>query len=460
MNSWEDGTCLYHHGIKGMKWGVRRFQRKDGSLTPAGRKRYDVPDEINKSTHRQRIEKKYMESKGMTKDEAEQAAAKRIRTEKFLAVAAVTSVAALTATYTHKQYNAEQIISKNTEFQRIMKMDPNSDIIKGNRDYVSFDKRDKAKYKGLLGKSFQDAIDSSRALDEKLGLELDKSIVENVTMKYKNDIKVASPKMSRETFAKLYKDNDEFKKAFDDANGNLARTIGKTGDLGSKVKAKLSKGNVTDLFLKTKAYDAFNVGIADKSKEAEKAHKIFFDEMKKQGVQAIQDINDKKFSGYGAKNPLIIFDGDYNSKRTELGKQEIEKNYKKEMGKLNAKSLGKVGAMYVGAYGGMIGGLSGVNRKTVVANYKKQHPDTKLTNDEIYKKVINEQQKAAREVQSIPTPKPKQTNTQTITLGNQTFKIKGNPNNNKYVKAINDYKKAHPDSKMSDNEIYKMLFEK
>ena len=30
---------LYHHGIKGMRWGIRRYQNKDGSLTPAGKKR-------------------------------------------------------------------------------------------------------------------------------------------------------------------------------------------------------------------------------------------------------------------------------------------------------------------------------------------------------------------------------------------------------------------------------------
>lgn len=31
---------LQHHGVKGMRWGVRRYQKKDGSLTPAGKKRY------------------------------------------------------------------------------------------------------------------------------------------------------------------------------------------------------------------------------------------------------------------------------------------------------------------------------------------------------------------------------------------------------------------------------------
>lgn len=32
---------LLHYGIKGMKWGVRRFQNKDGTRTVAGKKRYN-----------------------------------------------------------------------------------------------------------------------------------------------------------------------------------------------------------------------------------------------------------------------------------------------------------------------------------------------------------------------------------------------------------------------------------
>ena len=32
---------LAHHGILGQKWGVRRFQNKDGSLTEAGKKRLE-----------------------------------------------------------------------------------------------------------------------------------------------------------------------------------------------------------------------------------------------------------------------------------------------------------------------------------------------------------------------------------------------------------------------------------
>ena len=36
---------LYHHGIQGMKWGVRRYQNEDGSLTEEGKRRYNTYSE-------------------------------------------------------------------------------------------------------------------------------------------------------------------------------------------------------------------------------------------------------------------------------------------------------------------------------------------------------------------------------------------------------------------------------
>ena len=62
---------LYHWGIRGMKWGVRRYQNADGTLTAAGKKRYD------KEVSKLRAEQKGVKNKQATKDKFDKLEAKK-----------------------------------------------------------------------------------------------------------------------------------------------------------------------------------------------------------------------------------------------------------------------------------------------------------------------------------------------------------------------------------------------
>lgn len=102
MDNYYDLDELYHHGILGMKWGVRRYQNKDGSLTSAGQKRRSLGQVIkdhktaktrkknlekariakqNKAKHAELAAKGKLKAKDMT-DEELQARINRITLEK------------------------------------------------------------------------------------------------------------------------------------------------------------------------------------------------------------------------------------------------------------------------------------------------------------------------------------------------------------------------------------------
>lgn len=401
---------LCHHGIKGQKWGVRRFQNEDGSLTPAGKKRYDEPNSHsdkkekqykipqNKSLHRLKLEDKYKQQ-GFSKEEAEQKAAKRIKTEMYVAAAAAVTVTSCVAYAKYKGYTSDKTIKSNSEFQRIMKLAENAEIREG-RQYLSFDKRDKVKYKGLLGEAFVEQIKASEAVDRDLGkLAVKKGMVDSsltkqaikervydVTVKNKGDLKIASRKRAEDVFINLYNNDKDFKY---NLHQRLKETKYQSTGMDDIYK-KLGGGNkLSERTLRKYGYDAFNILLVDNNnKSASNANK-FYEALRKQGINAIVDVNDKKYSGYKAKMPIITFDGHFEYTKRAMGESEIMRNNKKAWNSLTAPELMKTGAIYAGVFG-----ASPVISKATVEKrvllYKDEHPNTKMTDSEIREMVKKE----------------------------------------------------------------------
>ena len=395
---------LYHFGVKGMKWGVRRYQNEDGSLTSLGKKhdkmlsdrktankhsttsnmvkaqysrrefedaktRLKLENQKKKSKRQQDLEKKYIDQ-GFSKDEAEIKAYNRAKTETILKVAGGIALASAAAYVTYKHYDkvTDRVFEKGSEIGRLT----NNGSEPTNRAFYGFvNKHDKDRYEGLYGKT--------------LGAN---GPVYRKAMRAAGDINVASPESARKVLKNMFDTDkqsfDAFKKNID-AMASVVPPTTKQGKLWRKAKREPDSGRIGD-----NTYKAFNTTLVLHTKEQQPINDKFYSAMKKAGYGAIRDVNDKENSGYFAKNPLIVFDTDKINVEgfTKLGNDHIDSMFAKEQGKIAARTLanqcGPIGAAFATSMGAMKL-LKRSNETKFVENYRKRHPESTLSNNEILK---------------------------------------------------------------------------
>lgn len=358
---------LYHHGILGQKWGIRRYQNSDGSLTNAGKKRYyDGPvkqkssesnDSNNynvtkKSNHRLKLEEKYVQQ-GMSQKQAEMAAERRIKTEKIVAAAAGITLTAAAA-YAANKYvrdRTDQILKSGMTLQRVEMQNTGGKV--HDIFYAAKDKADKTKYAGMLGKTRQTQTGHAYVME----------------LAAKKDIKVASKKNAEKVFEELYRNDSDFR-------NEVKKII--TSDSFSR-RNKIITTNPYDINYR-KAYENFNAELVNLHNDD--TSKKFYNALKSKGYGAIQDINDMKFSGYKAKNPLIVFDGKENIMTRSFREMDSDEINKKFNSVLVKQMLGDSAKQTIGI-GGIVAAAKTADNTKAINKYRKEHPNTDLTDREI-----------------------------------------------------------------------------
>lgn len=307
---------LYHHGVKGQKWGVRRYQYADGSLTPAGRKRYQNgydSDMANRVSIIMNTKVKYVVNNARTK-------------------------------ITGRQY-VDTYLKSGTTFARIQ----TSSEFENFAFYATYKNSDTNKYMGLFGKNLRsraekdakNAEQQSNATGDinditkakELRDRADAMKVYQLKLASTKKLKVPSDENAADITAKLLGEKD-FKEnviaSIEDSKEKMRRPQQQI--LFRQAQNALNKdpGRMTNSE-KVAIYKALNLSLVNHNVQEIAAQDRFYGELKKKGYNALLDYNDKDYSSYHAKRPMIVFDVDSVRLKsvTETNPKVVDKMYRK-----------------------------------------------------------------------------------------------------------------------------------
>lgn len=324
-----------------------------------------------------KLEESYRD-KGLTKEEAELAAYKRIRTEKTIAiVAGMTAVAAAAYVgYKHYDNTVDRLIKSGTVLQN---MSNNANRGVSDAFYASFGKHDNNRYLGFYGSQLQKRVDYGFS-----------SGVYKTNIKLGDDLRLASPKNAVNVLRRTMQKDSQFADGVRQSLKGLSQASLSPNQkkVFDKALKSLNAGKIDN-----HVYEAVNIALVDHTPRGQSISSKFYDALKKAGYDAIKDVNDSKYSGYNARNPIIVFNGSAKTavdSISSIGKQQIEKQLKAEIYKKYAEDLVKayapIGAAAIGVGSASKLATDALTEKAnleYVKKYRKEHPKSELSAKEI-----------------------------------------------------------------------------